>query len=98
MLYIVINNKFEIRNGGDTMNNQLVDYIKKNLTMVIAIMVVGFVLLVLGEFYLYRQQMYLNKMISEGFMQLKESQEKMQTDTQIMQEEVNETDTMMQAE
>ncbi|MDQ5981639.1 MAG: hypothetical protein QG570_389 [Patescibacteria group bacterium] len=98
MLYIVINNKFKIRNGGDIMNNQLVDYIKKNLTMVIAIMVVGFVLLVLGEFYLYRQQMYLNKMISEGFMQLKESQEKMQTDTQIMQEEVNETDAMMQAE
>ncbi len=80
------------------MNNQLVDYIKKNLTMVISIMVVGFVLLVLGEFYLYRQQMYLNKMISEGFMQLKESQEKMQPNNQIMQEEVNETDTMMQAE
>ncbi len=78
------------------MNNQLVDYIKKNITMVIAVMVVGFVLLVLGEFYLYRQQMYLNKMISEGFMQLKESQEKMQPDTEIMQEEVNETDTMME--
>jgi hypothetical protein len=39
---------------------------------VVTICVLGFILLAAGEFYLYRQQMHLNKMISEGFMQLKE--------------------------
>lgn len=76
------------------MNNQLADYIKKNITMVLAICVIGFLLLVLGEFYLYRQQMYLNKMISEGFMQLKESQNNQQVNGQPMQESENSTNMM----
>lgn len=39
----------------------------------IYIVIIAFVLLAAGEYYLYRQQLHVNKMVSEGLMQLKES-------------------------
>jgi len=39
--------------------------------LVTAVVVAVFLLLGAGEFYLYRQIMYLNRMVSEGFMQIK---------------------------
>lgn len=38
------------------------------------LVVIVFILLALGELFLYRKVMELNKMVSEGFMQVKESQ------------------------
>lgn len=57
------------------MNDELFEYFRKH-TVLITILIVGsFILLAAGEYYLYRQQMYLNKMFSEGLMQLKEMQQ-----------------------
>ncbi len=39
----------------------------------IYIVIIAFVLLAAGEYYLYRQQLHVNKMVSEGLMQLKEA-------------------------
>lgn len=54
------------------MEDQLAEYIRKHTLVITFVVLIGFIALAAGEFYLYRQQMYLNKMISEGFMQLKE--------------------------
>lgn len=57
------------------MNDEMFDYFRKH-TVLITILIVGsFILLAAGEYYLYRQQMNLNKMVAEGFMQLKETQQ-----------------------
>lgn len=77
------------------MTNQLTTFLKDHIKMVLTVCAVGFILLVLGEIYLYRQQMHLNQMISEGFMQLKESQEMDADSDQMMEGETQETDTMM---
>ncbi len=39
--------------------------------LVTAVVVTVFLLLGAGEYYLYRQIMYINRMVSEGFMQIK---------------------------
>lgn len=57
------------------MNDQLAAYIRKHMMMVLTISVIGFLVLAAGEYFLYRQQMHLNQMVSEGFMQMKEAQE-----------------------
>lgn len=54
------------------MEHDVVVYIKKHTFAMTVLVVAGFFLLAMGEFYLYRQQMKLNQMISEGFMQVKE--------------------------
>jgi len=40
--------------------------------MIAAIIIIAFLLLASGEYYLYRQIRYVNKMVSEGFMQVKD--------------------------
>ncbi len=57
------------------MDKQLAQYIRHHIVFIAVLVIVGFTLLAAGEYYLYRQTMYLNKMISEGFMQIKSSQE-----------------------
>ncbi len=47
-------------------------YVKK----LIVVVLVAFALLAAGEYYLYRQQLHINKMVSEGLIQLKESKTK----------------------
>lgn len=56
------------------MDKQLAQYIRNHIVFVTSIVIVGFTLLAAGEYYLYRQTMHLNKMISEGFMQVKSNQ------------------------
>lgn len=46
-------------------------YLHKHTRMITVIVIVVFLLLAGGEYYLYRQIMYLNRMVSEGFMQIK---------------------------
>jgi len=57
------------------MDKQLAQYIRHHIVFIAVLVIVGFTLLAVGEYYLYRQTMHLNKMISEGFMQVKSSQE-----------------------
>lgn len=52
-------------------------YIKHHTLMIAFIITMAFAILYAGEIYLYRQTVYLNKMISEGLMQIKEENRKM---------------------
>lgn len=54
------------------MEKNLSHYLHKHTRFVTFIVFMVFLLLACGEYYLYRKQMYLNEMVSEGFMQLKE--------------------------
>ncbi len=56
------------------MDHKWAKYLHKHTKMITTIVVVVFLLLAAGEYYLYRQIMYLNRMVSEGFMQLKTEQ------------------------
>jgi len=47
-------------------------YFKKHTWIVMKLIVVAFLLLAVGEFYLYRQVVHLNSMVSEGVLQIKE--------------------------
>lgn len=58
------------------MDKQLAGYIKKHIIFVSTLIIVGFLVLGAGEYYLYRQQMYLNQMVSEGFMMVNTKQDK----------------------
>jgi len=54
------------------MEKEITKYFKKHTVCITFLIILSFVILFFGEYYLYRNQMKLNKMISEGFMQLKE--------------------------
>lgn len=54
------------------MEEQIVSYIKKHTFTMAVLVITGFTILAIGEIYLYRQQMQVKQMISEGFMQVKE--------------------------
>jgi hypothetical protein len=55
------------------MENNLSHSVHRHTIVVTFTIILGFLLLALGEFYLYRNQMKLNRMVSEGLMQIKES-------------------------
>lgn len=55
------------------MEEKIVRYIRHHTITVTMVVVLGFLLLGLGEYYLYRKVMYVNQMVSEGLMQIKES-------------------------
>ena len=55
------------------MEEKIVKYIQKHTMTVTFVVVLGFLLLGVGEYYLYRKVMFVNKMVSEGLMQIKES-------------------------
>ena len=46
--------------------------VQKHTRLVVVVVILAFVLLAAGEYYLYRQQLHINKMVSEGLIQLKE--------------------------
>jgi len=54
------------------MDKTIATYIRKHTVMITVVIVVGFVLLALGEYILYRKYMVLSQMVSEGFMQVKD--------------------------
>lgn len=56
------------------MDHKWAKYLHEHTRMITTIVVAVFLLLAAGEYYLYRQIMYLNRMVSEGFMQMKTEQ------------------------
>lgn len=54
------------------MDKTIATYIRKHTVMVTVVIVVGFVLLAIGEYILYRKYVVLSQMVSEGFMQVKD--------------------------
>lgn len=60
--------------GGVCMEKTISKYLHKHTFFISTVVVLSFLTLLGGEYYLFRHEMKLNKMISEGFMQLKESQ------------------------
>ena len=61
------------------MNNEIHKYLNRHMTVVATLIVMMFAVLTIGEIILYRNEMKLNMMISEGLIQLKE--EKKQSTT-----------------
>ena len=55
------------------MEQKLSRYIRHHTMSVTIFVLLSFIILFLGEFYLFRKIMYVNKMVSEGFMQVKEA-------------------------
>jgi len=55
------------------MEQKLSRYIRHHTMSVTIFVLLSFIILFLGEFYLYRKIMYVNKIVSEGFMQVKEA-------------------------
>lgn len=54
------------------MEEKLVRYIRRHTMTVTLVVVLSFLLLGLGEYFLYRKVMVVNQMVSEGLMQIKE--------------------------
>lgn len=55
------------------MNNEISKYVHKHTTVVVCLILIMFIVLTMGEIVLYRNEMKLNQMISEGLIQLKEA-------------------------
>lgn len=55
------------------MEHKINRYIKGHMMTIMIVILVSFLFLFLGEFFLYRKIMYLNQIISEGLMQIKEA-------------------------
>jgi len=55
------------------MERQISRYIKGHMMTIMIVVLCSFLLLFLGEFFLYRKVMYLNQILSEGLMQIKEA-------------------------
>ena len=54
------------------MEQDVVKYIRKHTFLVTVLITAAFLLLAFGEYFLYRKTKELNRMISEGVMQIKE--------------------------
>ena len=55
------------------MEHKISRYVKSHMMTMLVAVLSSFLLLFLGEFFLYRKIMYLNRIVSEGFMQIKEA-------------------------
>ena len=55
------------------MEKQIAQYIRKHTFFLTLLIFSGFLLLALGEYYLFRKTKELNNMVSESMMQIKES-------------------------
>ncbi len=55
------------------MEEKINRYIKGHMMTIMGVILISFILLFLGEFFLYRRIMSINQIISEGFMQIKEA-------------------------
>lgn len=58
------------------MNKEISHYIHKHTTFVTLVVVSVFLLLAGGEYFLYRKIMWVNKMVAEGLIQIKEVNKK----------------------
>ena len=54
------------------MEKQIAQYIRKHTFFLTLLIFSGFLLLALGEYYLFRKTKELNNMVSESMMQIKE--------------------------
>lgn len=54
------------------MEEKWIHYFHKHTRLVTLVVVTAFLVLAAGEYYLYRKLMVLNRMVSEGFMQVKD--------------------------
>lgn len=73
------------------MEKDVVNYIRKHTFLVTVVVVVVFMLLAFGEYFLYRKIMLVNQMVSEGFMQVKElNKGGTGEEIDLMMEELNE--------
>jgi len=55
------------------MEQKINRYVKSHMMTIMIIILISFLLLFLGEFFLFRKIMLLNQILSEGFMQIKEA-------------------------
>ncbi len=55
------------------MEQKINRYIKGHMMTILIVVLSSFLFLFSGEFFLYRKIMYLNRIISEGLMQIKEA-------------------------
>lgn len=62
------------------MEKDVATYVRKHTFLVTVVVVVAFLFLAFGEYLLYRKIMLVNRMVSEGFMQIKEMDEESDTD------------------
>jgi len=71
------------------MEKDVINYIRKHTFLVTTVVIAAFLLLAFGEYFLYRKTKELNKMISEGMMQIKEElkKEPESLDEMMLQEE-----------
>jgi len=69
------------------MDKQLATYIRQHIVFVSTLLILGFLVLGAGEYYLYRQQMYLNQMISEGFMMVNTKQDEVMKNEKLLRED-----------
>ncbi|OGK15259.1 hypothetical protein A2774_02425 [Candidatus Roizmanbacteria bacterium RIFCSPHIGHO2_01_FULL_39_12c] len=54
------------------MEKDVAKYLRQHTMLVTVLIVIAFLLLSFGEYFLYRKTRELNRMISEGIMQIKE--------------------------
>ncbi len=62
------------------MEKDVATYVRKHTFLLTVVVVVAFLLLAFGEYFLYRKIMLVNRMVSEGFMQIKEMNEESEID------------------
>jgi hypothetical protein len=66
------------------MEQKIFQYIKSHTMTLMIVVLSVFLLLFLGEFFLYRKIMYLNQIVSEGLMQIKEATKTSLSPTAVM--------------
>ncbi|MFA6081259.1 MAG: hypothetical protein WC741_02530 [Patescibacteria group bacterium] len=66
------------------MEHKINRYVKGHMMTILIVILITFIFLFLGEFYLYRKTMYLNQILSEGLMQIKEAVKGSPTPTIIL--------------
>lgn len=59
--------------------HEFATYFKRHTALVVFVGFFGFLTLAIGEYALLRSQLYINKMLSEGLMQIKEDKQNYQT-------------------
>lgn len=68
------------------MEKEVVSYVKHHTFQIIVLVLSIFVILAIGEFFLYKKTQELNMMLSEGLMQIKEEVGKVQPDEFTMKD------------
>lgn len=66
------------------MEKDVSNYVRKHTLLVTMVVVTAFIALAFGEYVLYRKIMEVNQMVSEGLMQMKESQSDAGTTQQVV--------------